>query len=119
MASSSVEVVQSGKAILFSMKVPVETRREGAWFYASCDVLDVHSQGRTEDEAVKNLVESMQLFVESCYERGTLESVLKDCGFRPERDVHRALRADAAGKARMVDVPLPMLVANHAAAHTC
>ncbi len=58
-------------------------KQEGKWYIASCLPLDVHSQGHDEGEALRNLAEAIKLFVESCYERGTLDQVLKDCGFTP------------------------------------
>ena len=64
------------------LAVPAEVRDDGAHFIAACPPLDVFSQGDTEQSALVNLAEALQLFVESCYERGTLEEVLKDCGFR-------------------------------------
>ena len=73
--------------------VPAEVREadqtsapggEGAYYISVCPPLDVFSQGETEEAALANLAEALQLFVESCYERGTLEGVLKDCGFVPE-----------------------------------
>ncbi len=51
---------------------------------ALCVPLDVMSQGATEQEARKNLTEAVQLFIESCFERGTLEQVLKECGGKIE-----------------------------------
>ena len=64
--------------------VPAEVRQEGAYFVAGCPPLDVFSQGETEESALVNLAEALRLFVESCYERETLDAVLKDCGFRPD-----------------------------------
>ena len=62
--------------------VPAEVRQEGAYFVAGCPPLDVFSQGEGEESALVNLAEALQLFVESCSERGTLEEVLEDCGFK-------------------------------------
>jgi len=44
----------------------------------------VHSQGKTEVQAKKNLIEALSLFLESCHERGTLDAMLKECGFERE-----------------------------------
>ena len=46
-----------------------------------CPALDVYSQGDTKEESLSNLREAVQLFIASCYERGTLADVLKDSGF--------------------------------------
>ncbi len=60
--------------------------KEDGWHVASFPALDVSSQGRTKDEAERNLIEATQLFLESCFERGTLDEVLKGCGFTPLRE---------------------------------
>ena len=46
--------------------VPAEVRRDGAYFVAGCPPLDVFSQGESEESALVNLAEALQLFVESC-----------------------------------------------------
>lgn len=46
-------------------------------------LLDMSTQGRTLAEAIKNLVEAPQLFIVSCFERGTLDQALKELGFVP------------------------------------
>ena len=45
-----------------------------------CPILDVWSQGETKDKALNNLNEALQLFLISCFDRGTLVEVLKKCG---------------------------------------
>ena len=72
--------------IRFELTVPAEVREDGEHFVSFCPPLDVYSQGPTEETALDNLVEALQLFVESCYARGTLDRVLKDCGFEPDAD---------------------------------
>lgn len=105
--------------IHFRMKIPAEVKREGNWFVSRSPHLDVYSQGQTPDEALKNLVEALQLFMESCFERGVLEQVLKDCGFRPAHDVHVNTRHHRE-QDQYVDVDVPFsLVANAAANHAC
>lgn len=39
--------------------------REGDWYVAQCLEVDVASQGETEDEAVANLREALELYFES------------------------------------------------------
>jgi len=94
----------------FNMRVPVRVRREGEWYYSSCDVLDVHSQGRTDREAVHNLIEALQLFVETCYEQGSLEQVLREQGFVPGHG------EEEPRDERMVEVPLSLVARRHAEA---
>lgn len=38
--------------------------REGDWFVAQCLEIDVASQGETEDEALSNLKEALELYFE-------------------------------------------------------
>jgi len=113
------EVVKTGdttymgrSTILFTVKLLVQVKREGDVFVSRCPALDVYSQGDTADEAERNVVEAVQLFLESCYERGVLEQVLKDCGFHPDRN-GRIEEDDG----HVVEVPLPLLAANQGKGH--
>ena len=63
------------------LALPARIRKKGKWFVSSCEVLDVHSQGRTRAEAEKNLKDALESFLVSCHERGTLDAVLRDSGF--------------------------------------
>ena len=112
MNKSGLKVKQTPAAISFSLQVSVDIHREGDVFYAGCHALDVHSQGNTEEEVQKNIVEALQLFIESCFDRGVLVQVLKDCGFKPSRKQYRLKEHDDP-ETQMIDVPLPLLVADH------
>src|ERR1700690_3242824 len=57
------------------------TKREGGWYIAHCPPLDITTQGRTQGEARRNLLEASELFVISCLERGTLDEALRELGF--------------------------------------
>lgn len=72
--------------IRFELSVPVTTREDSVGYIARCPALDVYSQGPTEDVAVRNLVEALELFLASCYRRGQLDRVLKDCGFELDQN---------------------------------
>jgi predicted RNase H-like HicB family nuclease len=61
--------------------LPVRVRKKGKWFVSSCQLLDVHSQGRTRAEAERNLQDALSSFLSSCFERGTLDDVLRESGF--------------------------------------
>ena len=84
--------------------VPAEVREEGAYYVSVCPPLDVCSQGETEEAALVNLAEALHLFIESCFERSTLEEVLKDCGFRPDNSDF-----EPAEDQRTARVPLPLV----------
>lgn len=68
-----------------TLRLEASFTQEDGWCVASFPALDVSSQGRTKDEAERNLIEATQLFLESCFERGTLDEVLKGCAFVPVR----------------------------------
>ena len=90
--------------------LPVDVREAddggdgGAYYVSACPPLDVLSQGKSAEAALANLAEALQLFIESCFERGTLEEVLKDCGFVPGRN-----NREVAEGERVVRVPLPLV----------
>lgn len=67
--------------VFFELTVPIKIKKEDDVFVSCCPVLDLYSQGDTEAEAKKNIFEVVRLFITSCFERGTLDAVLKECGF--------------------------------------
>ena len=71
----------SSRHLELRFKIPFEIYLEGGYYISSCPPLDVFSQGVTEQEAFDNLGEALGLFLEGCYEMGTLVTVLKECGF--------------------------------------
>src|SRR5260370_28158812 len=71
--------------VTIEFTLPARIRKKGRWFISSCRPLDVHSQGATRDEAQKNLVDALTSFFISCYERGTLDEVLRESGFVPSK----------------------------------
>jgi predicted RNase H-like HicB family nuclease len=113
-----VEEHKMQKRAQFSMKLPIKVTKREKWVLASCPILDVHSQGENEKQARKNLVESLSLFLISCFERGTLEAVLKECGFRPLHPSARYQDKPIGGREDYINVPLPFLV-NHNAEKEC
>ncbi len=55
---------------------------ESPGMYVSyCPMLDLYSQGDTEEQAEKNILEATGLLIECCIKNRTLETVLKECGF--------------------------------------
>jgi predicted RNase H-like HicB family nuclease len=55
---------------------------EERWM-AVCPSIGVASQGTDADDARRCLDEAVQLWFESCIERGTLERALQESNFRP------------------------------------
>src|SRR3972149_1828415 len=95
----------------FTIKLPVDVKRKAKVYVSRCSVLDLYSQGETEDEARENIIEAIRLFIVSCFEKGTLDSVLKECGFKPIKKVMHTLKDH-----KFVTVPIPF---NITTPHTC
>ena len=68
--------------IQIEFKFPLKITKKRKWYVASCPVLDVASQGETEKKARENLFEALTLFITTSFEMGTLNEVLKQCGFK-------------------------------------
>jgi len=60
--------------------------REGKRFIAHALPLDVCSAGDTPEVARAALREAVDLFISTARDRGTLEEVLEECGYRLEND---------------------------------
>ncbi|HEY0141562.1 MAG TPA: hypothetical protein VGF48_11755 [Thermoanaerobaculia bacterium] len=58
---------------------PDTTRR---WI-ATCPMVGVVSQGRSDGDARRCLQEAVELWFESCVERGVLDQALREANFRP------------------------------------
>ena len=94
---------------LFSLTVDADVWQEGDVFVSHCPALDVYSQGDTEQEAGSNLVEAIQLFVQSCYERGTLEAVMKARGFAVDQNAGTTIGDAVVDLKRPITVPVALL----------
>lgn len=98
--------------IEFTLRMPFSVRESKNYWVSSCPVLDVFSQGETKEQALENLKEAVSLFLISCYERNTLDAVMKECGFVADTSQESRARAKHAD---MLDVPIPFKVARQAA----
>ncbi len=96
--------------VKYEFRLPIEVDKKGKWFISTCPILNVRSQGTTESKAKENLIEALQLFVETCFEHGTLDQVLRDAGFKPR---HRAI-----SKQENVDVVAIPLTLSSPSKHT-
>jgi predicted RNase H-like HicB family nuclease len=107
----AANLANRGVKVEFKVKLPFKITKRSKWFLASCCILDVHSQGSTEEIAKKNLVEAVSLFLISCFERGTLAEVLKKCGFTPIHGTPGPMRAaSTTGHQNYISVPIPFRV---------
>lgn len=68
------------------MEVPFTAHvfREGGVFVAHSPELDVSSCGDTADEARKRIKDAVRGFLEVADEKGTLEKILEEAGYRSE-----------------------------------
>ena len=94
--------------VTLQFRLPAKVAKRRHLFLASCPVLDVHSQGETEKEARENLADAMTVFFISCFERGTLEAVLKEWGFKPHRANKR--KTTSPSPQTYINVLIPFLV---------
>lgn len=90
------------------LKLPFKLIKRKNWYIADCHVLDVASQGDTPEKAKKNLIEALSVFLITCIEQGTLDAVLKGCGFIPAESATRK-KVSNAKNANYVDIPLHLL----------
>ncbi|MEN6360426.1 MAG: hypothetical protein WC347_05735 [Smithellaceae bacterium] len=96
--------------VTFKLHMPMEIKKKGKWFIANCPIVDVCTQGTTEAQAKKNLADALMLFFMSCYERGTLDAVLRSCGFYPASSDDEAADSGSHEAGKYIDVPLPFMI---------
>ena len=58
-------------------------RREGRRWVAGCPKLNIWSQGLSREDAQRCLDEAVELWIEDCLARGTLDKALREVGFQP------------------------------------
>ncbi|MGU9951876.1 MAG: type II toxin-antitoxin system HicB family antitoxin [Gammaproteobacteria bacterium WSBS_2016_MAG_OTU1] len=83
MTKELIEIKKGADTISIHVRLRAFVKKEKPGMYVSyCPALDVYSQGKTIAEAKKNIIEATTLFIESCFEGGTLSDVLHESGFR-------------------------------------
>jgi predicted RNase H-like HicB family nuclease len=55
--------------------------REGKVFVSECEGLPVASQGESESEAIANLVEALQLYLDTAVSEGILDEIVRRYGW--------------------------------------
>ncbi len=63
------------------LKTTVELWQKGSWCIARVPELDFVAQGKTVEEAKKNLVEVISIQFAEMKEMGTFEDYLAECGY--------------------------------------
>jgi predicted RNase H-like HicB family nuclease len=100
-------------SVIFKVSLPMAIKKEGKYFISCCPPLDVWSQGETQIIAEDNLKEALQIFLIDCFERGTLDRVLKDCGFIAIKKPLSKKQTSSRGKE--INVHLPFIIDQQAA----
>jgi predicted RNase H-like HicB family nuclease len=67
--------------ITLALHLEIGIRRDGNEYIAHCIPLDVFSQGPSKAEAKASLKEAVELWFESCVQRGVLTEALREAGF--------------------------------------
>jgi predicted RNase H-like HicB family nuclease len=94
--------------VIFNVSLPYKVFKEGKSFISWCYPLDISSQGHTPEEAKKNLEQAVRMFLIGCVESGTLDKVLKNCGFIPASKLsHLNIKKS---KDAEISVPLPFII---------
>ena len=100
--------------VRFRVQTTVSVFEEDGQFVAYCEPLDLASQGDTPEQAHSRLGEAVRLFIDSCFERGTLEQVLSERQFTlqlassPASEPVRQSQRRQAVSYDMVDLPIPL-----------
>lgn len=85
----------------------VMSSKKDKHYVSCCPVCDVWAQGETKEKATENLREALQLFLIDCYERGTLDKVLKDSGFTA---VRTPPKKEMKHSKHTIDIILPFII---------
>ncbi|MDN3515522.1 MAG: hypothetical protein NG747_14130 [Candidatus Brocadia sp.] len=72
------------------LQLIIEVWKKGQWFLARAPELDFVSQGRTPEEARKNLQDVINIQFEEMKDMGTLEEYLLEYGFEIKDDELRS-----------------------------
>ncbi len=59
-------------------------KEKGGGYVTFCPELGVYSQGETIEEAKINLIEAVELYLESAKELGILQEILEEAGLKSE-----------------------------------
>lgn len=113
-----------GETITFAMNLRAFVRKETKrrWT-AICPSLGVASQGVSAEDAKRSLKEAVELWFESCLERGVLDQAMRETNFRPlphgqvpaagqehvfvSKEVFEDDEADVLGDLFQIDVAIP------------
>ena len=90
--TDTIAVESKGAHITVTVTLFASIKKEENLYVSECPSLQICSQGSTKKEASKNIIEAVELFIESCVARGKLSEALKKRGFLRVEDLSRAER---------------------------
>jgi predicted RNase H-like HicB family nuclease len=96
------------------VRLRAEVKRERGGFVSCAPDLDVWSQGSTEKRALDHLAEAVRVFLVACFERGTLDDVLKECGWTAIKRPEASRKGHKKGLAISVEIPFRAAALCHA-----
>jgi predicted RNase H-like HicB family nuclease len=106
--------------ITLTLRLEIATRRDGDQWLAWCRPLDVLSQGKSKKEAMASLKEAIELWFESCIQRGVLDDALREVGFtrgKPGEKLAGGATPDIASNSGFtpdyIEVSVPAYIAAH------
>ena len=76
--------VKMDNVAIIEVKLPVCIEKTEHGYTAYCEALDVYTEAPNKKKAEKNIREALSLFLETCFEMGTLYEVLTSSGFKRE-----------------------------------
>ncbi|MEO8461514.1 MAG: type II toxin-antitoxin system HicB family antitoxin [Dokdonella sp.] len=102
-----------GKGVVMQTKIALRAQLEArikpdadVGYVAWCPALDVSSQGTSIRNALAALTEAVELFLEVCFENGTLDIVLRELGFT---EAHKASEASFPDSEYTIEVPMELI----------
>lgn len=106
----------SPSVIKLSIKLEVCIWQDGDQWLAWCPPIDVTSQDFTKSEALASLKEAVELWFESCLDRGVLHEALTECGFQTgvldEEHPARREQVQSVTEHDYIEVMIPAYIAS-------
>lgn len=72
----------NGSNYKLDISLPVSVLKEGKYFVAFTPALDLSTSGKTFEQAKERFDEVVRIFFEELLEKGTLDKVLQDLGWK-------------------------------------
>lgn len=78
----NMKILKTGE---YSVTVPLSIIKQGTCFVAYSFALDLSTVGTTKRQAIKHFREAVDLFIEECSKKGTLDTVFQQLGWKKVR----------------------------------